>query len=233
LQVVAGGGYNKHMKKYIINLFIISLFICFLTIPVVSKAISLVTTMPVSGVTDTTATLNANTDFSTFLPSPSCAYIIGGFDYGIGTNLINSVNGVTNANSFSVSLTGLNVGTKYSFHAKLNFYPSSTSLTTPCAGTEYGNILTFSTYVMSPSVDQGSNGLSINKNLYFGQRDPEVTKLQEYLILKKYLSGQSTGYYGIKTRVAVKKLQAELGIIADGFNVGPKTRAALKKVSSN
>lgn len=57
----------------------------------------------------------------------------------------------------------------------------------------------------------------------------EVKTLQLFLIAKGYLSADPTGYYGAKTKVAVKKFQAENGIVSDGSIVGPATRTAIAK----
>ena len=73
--------------------------------------------------------------------------------------------------------------------------------------------------------------LTISKSLSFGESDPEVATLQQYLITNGYLSSSATGYYGMLTKAAVQKLQSDLGITSDGSVVGPRTRAALAKIS--
>ena len=55
----------------------------------------------------------------------------------------------------------------------------------------------------------------------------EVKTLQLFLVAKGYLSADPTGYYGAKTKAAVKKFQADNGIVSDGSIVGPATRAAI------
>ncbi len=58
----------------------------------------------------------------------------------------------------------------------------------------------------------------------------EVSVLQNFLIDEGYLSGKSTGFFGVATRVAVQKFQSEVGISSTG-RVGPKTRAEIKKMT--
>ncbi len=63
---------------------------------------------------------------------------------------------------------------------------------------------------------------SINTNLRLGNKGPEVTKLQTYLVQKGY-NTQITGYFGIMTLNAVKKFQLNNEIPSTGY-VGPLTR---------
>jgi peptidoglycan hydrolase-like protein with peptidoglycan-binding domain len=55
----------------------------------------------------------------------------------------------------------------------------------------------------------------------------EVSDLQDFLITKGFLSGDSTGYYGLKTVEAVKKYQASKGVIRTG-SVGNLTKTQIK-----
>jgi hypothetical protein len=57
----------------------------------------------------------------------------------------------------------------------------------------------------------------------------KVIELQNFLIEKRYLSGEATGYFGVKTFIAVKKYQKENGIKATGF-VGEITRGKIRSV---
>ncbi len=81
----------------------------------------------------------------------------------------------------------------------------------------------------TPMVPNMGEHLVLTKNLSFGQTDREVRLVQEYLIKRNFLAGSATGYYGQKTRAAVLKWQAGLGIVSDGSSIGPKTRAAIAK----
>lgn len=69
---------------------------------------------------------------------------------------------------------------------------------------------------------------SIDKNLKYGQRDDEVTELQEFLIDKGFLTGQATGNFYALTRKAVVAYQSSIRLPATGF-VGPMTRAEINK----
>ena len=71
--------------------------------------------------------------------------------------------------------------------------------------------------------------LILSKQLTFGQNDPEVKKLQQYLIDNGFLDAKTvlSNRYGEKTRLAVKLLQAKLGITSNGASLGPKTKNAL------
>ncbi|MFA5132324.1 MAG: peptidoglycan-binding domain-containing protein [Candidatus Paceibacterota bacterium] len=68
--------------------------------------------------------------------------------------------------------------------------------------------------------------------LRFGSRDAstngEVTVLQDFLISKGMLGGQTTGYYGRLTVNAVKVYQRSVGVSPTG-NVGPLTKSILEK----
>lgn len=68
--------------------------------------------------------------------------------------------------------------------------------------------------------------------LRFGSRDAstngEVTVLQDFLISKGMLGGQTTGYYGKLTVAAVKAYQKSVGVSATG-NVGPLTKSVIAK----
>jgi hypothetical protein len=69
------------------------------------------------------------------------------------------------------------------------------------------------------------------KDLYYGlKNDPEVKRLQEFLISKGYLENDSnTGnYYGL-TREAVKKFQADHNITPLNGRFGSKTRGAVNR----
>jgi len=60
-------------------------------------------------------------------------------------------------------------------------------------------------------------------------RGNEVVSLQKNLIKLGYLSTNATGYFGNATYNAVKKLQKDYGLVADGI-VGPKTYAVLDRL---
>lgn len=64
---------------------------------------------------------------------------------------------------------------------------------------------------------------SIDKNLKYGQRDKEVTELQEFLIDGGFLKGAPTTFFGLLTLKAVKAYQNEVGVSPTGY-VGVLTR---------
>lgn len=64
---------------------------------------------------------------------------------------------------------------------------------------------------------------SIDKNLKYGQRDKEVTELQEFLIDGGFLNGTPTTFFGLLTLKAVKAYQKSTSISPTGY-VGILTR---------
>ena len=83
--------------------------------------------------------------------------------------------------------------------------------------------------------------LHITQDLYFGIENNEVKSLQTFLTGQGLYNFPSiTGYYGLMTEEAVKKLQLQNGLFVgtaqreDGFGyVGPKTRLLLNNLSSS
>lgn len=69
---------------------------------------------------------------------------------------------------------------------------------------------------------------SIDKNLKYGQRDKEVTELQEFLIGKGLLKSTPSTFFGLLTLKAVKTYQTSIGISPTGF-VGILTREKINK----
>ena len=92
------------------------------------------------------------------------------------------------------------------------------------------NISATSSTANTIKITTNHSSLAVSKNLAFGQTDPQIIILQQYLISHGYLSGSATGFYGGMTKGAVKKLQADLGITSNGATVGPATRAALANI---
>lgn len=69
---------------------------------------------------------------------------------------------------------------------------------------------------------------SIDKNLKYGQRDKEVTELQEFLIDKGFLKTTPSTFFGLLTLKAVKAYQTSTGVSPTGF-VGILTREKINK----
>lgn len=67
---------------------------------------------------------------------------------------------------------------------------------------------------------------SIDTNLKYGSRGVAVTELQDFLIAKGFLSGQTSGNFFSLTRKAVIAYQASVGLPATGY-VGPMTRSKI------
>lgn len=67
---------------------------------------------------------------------------------------------------------------------------------------------------------------SIDTNLKYGSRGVAVTELQDFLIAKGFLSGQTSGNFFSLTRKAVVAYQASVGLPATGY-VGPMTRSKI------
>ncbi len=78
--------------------------------------------------------------------------------------------------------------------------------------------------VATNSITQpATSSVVISKNLKYGQRDDEVYELQDFLIDKGFLNGNSTGFFGLLTLKAVKAYQKSGGISPTGY-VGLLTR---------
>lgn len=79
-----------------------------------------------------------------------------------------------------------------------------------------------------------SQCVSLNNSFGFGAKDlntnGEVTILQNFLFTNNYLSVKSTGFYGLLTQSAVKRLQQDNSINNTGY-VGPLTKSLIKKIS--
>ncbi len=67
---------------------------------------------------------------------------------------------------------------------------------------------------------------SIDANLRYGSHGIEVTELQEFLINRGFLTGQTSGNFFSLTRKAVIAYQVSVGLPATGF-VGPMTRVKI------
>ncbi|NET32186.1 MAG: hypothetical protein F6K19_09300 [Cyanothece sp. SIO1E1] len=68
--------------------------------------------------------------------------------------------------------------------------------------------------------------------LQFGDRGPEVTRLQDRLNQLGFFNGPSTGLFGVITLEALVEFQRANGLAADGI-LGPDTQAALERSSSS
>lgn len=64
---------------------------------------------------------------------------------------------------------------------------------------------------------------SIDQNLKYRQSGLEVSEFQDFLISKGFLSGNSTGFFGLMTLQGAKDYQTSVGLPSTGF-VGSMTR---------
>ncbi|NBV77557.1 peptidoglycan-binding protein [bacterium] len=76
----------------------------------------------------------------------------------------------------------------------------------------------------------GASTVRFTKTLQFGMRGEEVRALQERLRQSGFLTGPSTGYFGILTLNAVRMFQKSVGLEPVGF-VGVRTREKLNNLS--
>ncbi len=87
----------------------------------------------------------------------------------------------------------------------------------------------------SGDTDNDNNScVELSNNMRYRTRDitvnNEVSDLQDYLIAEGYMSGSTTGFFGVATQKAVKSFQSANGLINSGY-VGPVTRAKIKALS--
>lgn len=75
---------------------------------------------------------------------------------------------------------------------------------------------------------------ALGRMLGVGSRGNDVTELQIFLKAKGYFNEEATGYFGVLTEGAIKKMQATNNIVSSGTAatsgygaVGPKTRAVI------
>src|SRR3989338_8979601 len=83
-------------------------------------------------------------------------------------------------------------------------------------------IALLSVFFITPSISLAT----IDTNLKYGSRGAAVSELQEFLIDKGFLLGQTSGNFFSLTRKAVVAYQASVGLPATGF-VGAMTRAKI------
>jgi hypothetical protein len=77
--------------------------------------------------------------------------------------------------------------------------------------------------------DAGGVGV-VPRTLRRGARGPDVRGLQKVLLGAGHLPpGSDDGVFGARTEAATKRLQAQLGLVADGV-VGPRTHAAIARL---
>ncbi|MBI5469895.1 peptidoglycan-binding protein [Candidatus Kaiserbacteria bacterium] len=59
---------------------------------------------------------------------------------------------------------------------------------------------------------------NLSRNLSFGSRGSDVSKLQQFLISQNFLASDSaTGYFGRLTEAAVKKFQCSQNVVCSGI----------------
>lgn len=80
---------------------------------------------------------------------------------------------------------------------------------------------------------------NLTRTLGVGSRGADVTTLQVFLKAQGHMSDEATGYFGLITEAAVKKLQVAHNLVSSGSaqttgygSVGPKTRALIASLCS-
>lgn len=94
-------------------------------------------------------------------------------------------------------------------------------------------------YAAEVIMDDGNGGdiitcadLGITRTLKKGSRGVQVEILQEVLATSGYYDADTTAVFDTMTISAVKAMQTDLGLKADGV-VGPKTRNAMEEMCSD
>lgn len=122
----------------------------------------------------------------------------------------------------STTLVNLKPNTAYSVVYKMD--NTIMCITAPCPGNEYESLT--AEFTTAPSSTSTPSTETLTRNLWLGSRGEQVTLLQTILIRNGYMSGTTTGYFGVVTFKAVKDFQRANGIVPIGM-VGPLTRKAL------
>ncbi len=98
----------------------------------------------------------------------------------------------------------------------------------PATRAKLNTTLTTITTAPTPT-PTSTKGVTLSRTLTLGSKGNDVTALQTYLIAKGYLAaGNTSGYFGVKTQVAVKAFQRANNLTPVGAT-GPLTRKALQK----
>ncbi len=99
----------------------------------------------------------------------------------------------------------------------------------------FGTVTTTTTDTTPVGQVLGASKFVFTLEMALGDKNDEVKELQDRLIADGYMTGPSTGYFGLKTLAAVRKFQKAHGIrtvngvVYTTGNVGPLTLAALNK----
>ena len=188
----------------------------------------------VSGITSTTAELSISPAMNVFLNSRGTA-AIAYFEY-YETNQVciaiyptpeHCKPKLTTRGVLSTTITNLKPDTTYSVFLKNE--NTVRCVTTPCPGNEFvSSEVRFTTLATNSSPSHEI----FYRNLHLGSRGNDVLALQTILHTKGYLTVTPSGFYGLKTRAAVRLYQRnDMGITPTGM-VGPKTRAALNALDT-
>lgn len=172
-----------------------------------------------------------------FFPLIGLLLLIGGVAFGMGlSNVIRVQN--------TQSATALNASQINSILSLLKSFGAEDTIITNVSATLQGELPPTPQPVTTPIRAERPNetvsDLQLEKNLFPGDRGPEVKKLQEFLSQTgDYTYPEITGYYGAATERAVQRWQVRHGVVdsgtpsTTGFGaVGPKTRKVLEKKKS-
>jgi peptidoglycan hydrolase-like protein with peptidoglycan-binding domain len=125
----------------------------------------------------------------------------------------------------SIKVTDLIPNTEYQVVYKKD--NTIACVTTPCPTNSFTSLVAeFKTPISGTSTTPTEIKHLLTKNIGYRSRGVDVQSLQLFLIQKNFLDTQATGYFGDRTRTAVKAYQSSVGIPPTGY-VGVLTRAKI------
>lgn len=126
----------------------------------------------------------------------------------------------------SATTTAATTTTTATTTAKTTTTAKVITTTTAKTTTKTATKTTTTTAKTTTTVTTSTSETQKNTALRYGDRNDEVTRLQNRLIELGYLGATASGYFGTQTEAAVRLFQKAAGIDADGI-AGPTTQALL------